>query len=138
MGPLRVAFEERLPAACWGPIFHVLRLERPDLLLEWRSAPFPTLERSLLEGADVGVFVEPPKEDGVEALTLGVSRMVVVMAVGHRLACLPDLRVADVLDEPFPGGADLHPEWRAFWTLDAQRGGPPTLTDDGVHDAARG
>jgi DNA-binding transcriptional LysR family regulator len=138
MAPLRVAFEERLPAAHWGPLFHVLRLERPDVELEWQSAPFPSPDRSLLDGADVGVLVEPPREDGLDALTMAVSRMVVVMAVGHRLARRPELTVADVVDEPFPGGADLHPEWRSFWTLDAQRGGPPRLTDDGVFDAGRG
>jgi DNA-binding transcriptional LysR family regulator len=138
MAPLRVAFDQRLPAAQWGPLFHVLRLERPDVRLEWRAAGFPIPERSLLEGTDVGVLLAPPKEDGLDALTIGVSPMAVVMAVGHRLARGSELRVADVLDEPFPGGADLHPEWRAFWTLDAQRGGPPKLTDDGVSDAAQG
>lgn len=138
MAPLTVAFEQRLPAAHWGPLFHVLRLERPDVRLAWRSAPFPTLERSLLEQADVGVFVAPPREEGLDALTIGASPMVAVVAVGHRLARRPELRVADIVDERFPGGSDLHPQWLAFWTLDAQRGGPPKLTGDGVFDAGRG
>ena len=56
--------------------------------------------------------------------------MVVVMAVGHRLAQQDTLSVADVLDEPFPGGPNLRPEWKAFWTLDEQRGGPPQRTGD--------
>jgi DNA-binding transcriptional LysR family regulator len=117
MASLTVAFEERLPAAHWGPLFHVLRLERPELRLEWRAAPFPTLDRSLLEGADVGLFVAPPEEEGLQALTLTTSPMVVVMAAGHRLARSHELRVADILDERFPGCAGLHPQWRAFWTL---------------------
>jgi DNA-binding transcriptional LysR family regulator len=64
--------------------------------------------------------------------------MVVVMAVGHRLADHHELTVADVLHEPFPGGLDLHPEWSAFWTLDKQRGAPPQCTDDDVRTAEQG
>lgn len=132
-----MVFDESLPAARWGPLFHVLRLERPGLRLDWRPAGFPTLERSRLHGADVGVLLEPPKEEGVDTLTIEVSPMVVVTAAGHRLARHPELRVADILDEPFPGGGDLHPEWVAFWTLEAQRSGPPRLTDDAAHNAER-
>jgi DNA-binding transcriptional LysR family regulator len=132
---LRVVFDESLPAARWGPLFHVLRLERPGLRLDWRPAGYPTVERSLLHGADVGVLLEPPKEDGLDTLTIEVSPMVVVMAAGHRLAGHPELHVADILDEPFPGGGDLHPEWLAFRTLDARRSAPPRFTDDSVHNA---
>jgi DNA-binding transcriptional LysR family regulator len=35
-----------------------------------------------------------------------------------------------VLDEPFPGGPNLRPEWSAFWTLTDQRGRPPERTND--------
>ena len=73
----------------------------------------------------------------MRALTLDTSPMVVVMAVGHRLAQQGTLSVADVLDEPFPGGPNLRPEWSAFWTLDKQRGRPPQRTDD-VNGAEQG
>ncbi len=63
--------------------------------------------------------------------------MVVVMAVGHRLAQQGTVSVADVLDEPFAGGPNLRPEWRAFWTLDEHRGRPPKCTAD-VTDAEQG
>ena len=137
MQTLRVAVDA-LPLGHWGPLFHVLRLEQPDVALEWRRMGFPTRECSLLEGADVGLFVEPPREAGLSALTIETSRMLVLMAVGHRLAQNDDLRVADILDQPFPGGPELHPDWRAFWTLDEQRHGPPTLTDDRVANAEEG
>ncbi len=58
------------------------------------------------------------------------------MAVGHRLAQRDILTVSDVLDEPFPDGTRLHPEWTAFWTLDAPRGGPAKRAGDPVDDAA--
>ena len=133
---LRVAFDARIPTARWVRSFHVFRLERPDVGLDWQAVGFPVAGRSLLEDADVGVFLEPTPEPGLRALTLDASPMVVVMAVGHRLAQRDVLTVSDVLDEPFPVGTRLHPEWTAFWTLDAQRGGPAKRTGGRVDDAA--
>jgi DNA-binding transcriptional LysR family regulator len=135
---LVVAFDSGLPVARFGALFHVLCLEEPAARLEWRATGFPTRSRPLLDGADVGLFSAPPLATGLSAITLETSRMFVVMAVGHPLARRGELRVADVLDEPFPGGRDLHPEWRAFWTLDAVRGGPPNVVGDGVADAQEG
>ena len=135
---LTILFEARLPAARWGPLFHVFCLEHPDLRLKWQPIGLPTRGRSLLEGAAVGLFVEPPPEAGLSALTLDVSPMVVIVAAGDRLADHTELRVADILDRPFPGGPSLNPEWTAFWTLDEQRGGPATRTDDDVKTAEDG
>jgi DNA-binding transcriptional LysR family regulator len=134
MSQLRVAFDA-LPFARWGPLFQILCIEQPGVRLQWLAVGFPTRERSLLEGAEVGLFVGPPHETGLSALTIEASQMLVLMAVGHRLGRHHELSVADIVDEPFPGGSNLHPEWRAFWTLDRQRGGPPKLTDDRVENA---
>ena len=135
---LTVAFDAFTPVARWGELFHVLRLERPDLSLAWRPAGFPRRDRPLLDATDdAALFVAPPPEEGLSAVTLDESRMVVVLAVGHPLATNHELRVADILGAPFPGGADLRPDWRAFWTLDCRRGGPPELVDD-VSDAREG
>jgi DNA-binding transcriptional LysR family regulator len=131
MERLTVRFDA-LPLARWGPLFQVLRLEHPGLRLEWKEASFPTADRSILEGADVGLLVAPPQEMGLDVVTLETSPMVVIAAVGHHLADHDTLSVADVLEEPFPGGRNHHPEWRAFWTLDEYRGGPPRVTDDDV------
>jgi DNA-binding transcriptional LysR family regulator len=65
-------------------------------------------------------------------LTLDSSPMAVVVAAGDGLAHREQLRVADLLDSPFPGAPSSHSEWTTFWTLDAQRGGPPQYTDDDV------
>ena len=137
MLPLKVAYEP-IPLARWGALFHVLVLERPDVRLEWLPATFPRRDRPLLDGADVGLFLEPPDEPDLHSIPLGVSRMVVLMSVGHRLARNHELRVADVLDEPFPDGAELHPEWRAFWTLDAYRGRPAPAPPIDVTTAEQG
>ena len=136
MPPLRIAYEP-LSMARWAGLFQVLHLERPDLLFEWDAVPFPTAERPLLDGADVGLFVEPPDEAGVSTLALDSSPMVVTMAVGHPLARREELSIADVLGEPFPGGPNHHPGWRSFWTLDEHRGGPPETIDE-ARDFATG
>ena len=133
MRVLRVAFDA-LPVARWGALFHVFRLEQPDVSLEWQPMGFPKAGRSLLDGVDVGLFVAPPREDGLSALTIETSAMAVLVAAGHRLALHDHLSVADILDEPFLGGANVHPEWRAFWQLDERRGGPANLLNDDAHN----
>jgi DNA-binding transcriptional LysR family regulator len=138
MTALTVVFDARLPHARWGPLFHVFCLEQPDITLDWRPVGFPQSDRPLLDGADVGLFVQPPDDEGLCALVLDASPMVVVMAVGHPLAAHHELTVADVLDEPFPGGSSLRREWSAFWTLDEQRGAPPKRTVDDVRTAEDG
>jgi DNA-binding transcriptional LysR family regulator len=134
---LRVAYDA-LPVGRWAPLFQVLLLERPEVQLQWQAAEFPRADRSRLDGADVGLFVEPRDEPQLPSVSLGVSRMAVLTAAGHPLARRHELRVADVLEEPFPGGVDLHPEWSAFWTLDADRGGPPPRCESEVSNAAEG
>ena len=61
--------------------------------------------------------------------------MVVIVAAGDRLAYHTELRVADILDRPFPGGPNLDPEWTSVWTLEEQRGGPAICTADDVRSA---
>lgn len=134
---LKVAFDAFLPVGRWAPLFHVLCLERPGLRLAWRAVPFPARDRPLLDGADAGLLVAPPPEEGLDALTIETSPMAVALAAGHRLAREEGLAVAEILHEPFLGGPTLHPRWLAFWTLDERRGGPPTLLDEPVHNARR-
>jgi DNA-binding transcriptional LysR family regulator len=135
---LTIVFDARLPQARWGPLFHVFRLEQPHVRLRWRPTGFPTRERALLEDADVGLFLEPPPDPQLSGLTLEISPMIVVVGAGHRLADRDELTVAEILDDPFPGGPNLHPEWISFWTLDQQRGRPPSFTADDVKSAEDG
>jgi DNA-binding transcriptional LysR family regulator len=131
MTVLRVAFHP-VPMARWGSLFHILLLEAPDVRLQWAPRPFPSRDRSLLDGADVGVFLQPPPHPELSSIDVGASRMAVVMAAGHRLGRVDELRVADVIDEPFLDDPRVDPAWKAFWTLDAYRGGPPTRVHGGV------
>jgi len=136
---VRVGFLSGFPVARWGPLFHVLCLEQPELQISWLPLPFPRQDAPLLADADVGLLLQPPARPGLASLTLDVSPMVVVMAVGHRLAQHHELRVADVIGARFPRlDAALDHEWSAFWTLDAQRGGPPATADTGVDSMDEG
>jgi DNA-binding transcriptional LysR family regulator len=130
-----IRFEACLPHARWGPLFHVFRLEHPGVRLDWTATGFPARDDPLLGSADVGLFLEPPAQDGFAALTLDVSPMAVIVPAGDRLADHDRTRVADILDRSFPGTPSLHPAWTAFWTLVEQRGGPPQFTDDDVRTA---
>jgi DNA-binding transcriptional LysR family regulator len=135
---LRVAFDAFLPAGRYGPLFQILHVEQPDLRLEWQPLGFPAPGHPLPDSADVGVRVQPRPRTGLSALTIDLSPMVVVTAVGHSLAQQIELSVADILDEPFLGIEESDPEWTAFWTLDKQRGGPPKLKAGFVEDAEHG
>jgi DNA-binding transcriptional LysR family regulator len=106
--------------------------------LLWKPVGFPESGRTRLSETDVGLFVEPPPRPGQHTFELERSRMAVAMAVGHPLARHDTLRIDDVLDEPFPGGADLDQDWSAFWTLDAYRGGPPKRSRDRVAEPMQG
>jgi DNA-binding transcriptional LysR family regulator len=135
---LKVAFDAFLPVARWAPLFHVLCLEQAGIRLAWRPLGFPTTHRPLLDGADVGLFAAPPAEAGLAVLTVDTGPMAVTVAVGHRLARHDGVTVAEILEEPFVDSPDLHPQWRAFWTLAEQRGRPAASAEGGVLTAARG
>jgi DNA-binding transcriptional LysR family regulator len=135
MTVITVAYYALLPLARWGPMFHVFRLEQPEVTLSWRATEFPLAGRPLLAGADVGVHLHPPPREGLASVTLDASPLCVVMAAGHRLARHHELEVADVLAEPFPGGPHLDPEWASFWTLEQRRGAPAHRTGDDVRNA---
>ena len=133
---VRIAFDASLAYGRWAPLFQVFWLEQPGVRLGWRPNGFPTGD--LLDDADVGLFLQPPTRDGYAALTLDASPMAVALGVGHPLSGLDELGVADVLDEPFPGGPAVDQQWSVFWTLDRQRGCPAHRTDDDVRNAAQG
>src|ERR1700754_4425840 len=96
---LTLTLDRTLPLGRWGPLFHVLCLEQPGLTLTWKPVGFPMPGRPLLGDADIGLFVEPPAEEGLDTRVIESSPMVVVVAVGHPLTRRQELSVADVLDQ---------------------------------------
>jgi DNA-binding transcriptional LysR family regulator len=135
---LTIAFDAFLPAAHWGPLFHVLCLEQPHVTLRWRPVGFPTAGGSRLGDADVGLFVGPRAEPGLDSLTIDSSPIVAIMAAGHPLARHGAISIADIIDEPFVDGQGLDPRWHAVWTLDDRRGAPAKVAGPPIADADAG
>jgi DNA-binding transcriptional LysR family regulator len=103
------------------------------------AAEVPATGRPQLVGADVGLFLEPVADPAMSVLALDVSPMVVIVAAGDPLAHRDAIHVSHILDRPFPGAPRVDPDWMAFWTLDALRGGRPAeRTEDDVTDTEGG
>jgi DNA-binding transcriptional LysR family regulator len=133
---LTVAFNAQ-PLSRWGRMFHLLRRQHPDADLVWQALEYPVAGRPALEGADVGLLVEPQTGPDLDTLTLWSEELLVAVALDHPLAARGKLSVSEVLDQPFLGSSTLDPGWQAFWTLDRERGGPPKWSDERVENQAQ-
>jgi DNA-binding transcriptional LysR family regulator len=128
---------QKVPLTRWAPMFQRLCERRPGVEVRWRPLDFPRVDRSPVDAVDVAMALQPSADPKLSALVLERTPRVALMAVGHRLAGRRKLSVADILDEPFAGGDPaLDPRWRAFWTLDEERGGPARSTPDRVANGA--
>jgi DNA-binding transcriptional LysR family regulator len=127
------------PLGRWAPMFQKLLVEHPGAQLEWHPLEFPCAGRLPIAGVDVGILYQPPAHPDLASIVLDEEPRVVLMSVSHRLAGRSELTVAEVLEETFPGpDKAIDPAWRAFWTLDAERGGPAPVTDDRVSGVPSG
>lgn len=107
----------------------------PQIDIRYRELPFPsTTTSSWLGDVDVAACHLPPADPDVWVQVLRAEPRVVLAPGRHRLAQLPELSVADVLDETFIGfHPAVAPAWAGFWSLDDHRGGPPQrVTSDGA------
>ena len=126
----------RMPLTSWGQMFQRLGAVHPGTRLEWTPLAFPMEGRSPIEDVDIGLILEPPDRPDLGILILEREHRVAVMAATHRLASLKELRVADLLDETWPGvHKSMDRRWRGFWSFDEERGGPAKTTDDQVTSA---
>lgn len=68
----------------------------------------------------------PTADQRVRVDPLYTELPVAAVSSSHRLASEQSIRVDDLLEESFAlAAAGTPPEWRAHWSLDAYRGGPP-------------
>jgi DNA-binding transcriptional LysR family regulator len=133
-GRLHVGFMSLTPPMMAGDLFPRFTAAHPALTIEWRELGYPTLTpREWLGDADAGLIWFAPTGPGLSGQPIRSSPLVVAMTDTHPLAGRSELRVADVLDETFPGIVDwCDPQWLGYWGLDAYRGGPARRTDDGA------
>lgn len=82
---------------------------------------------SVVDGdVDVSFVWLPVADRRVRISPLYAEKPVVAVPCSHALASRSHLRAEDLLGESFALAAQgTPPEWRAHWSLDAQRGGPP-------------
>ncbi len=105
----------------------------PEIDVCYRELPFPSAATSSwIASVDLAVCHRPPVDPGVWVHVLRSEPRAVLAPRRHPLAGLPEVSVADVLDETFIGlHQSVEPAWAAFWSLDDHRGGPPRrLTRD--------
>jgi DNA-binding transcriptional LysR family regulator len=129
---LHAGFMSLTPPMMAGELFPRFMAEHPEVTIEWRQLGYPTLEpRSWLGDSDAALIWFSPTGPGLTAQAIRSSPLVVAMHERHRLANRTELKVEDVLEEPFPGVVDwCDPGWLGYWGLDAYRGSPAPRTDD--------
>jgi DNA-binding transcriptional LysR family regulator len=106
-------------------VLHEFREARPQVHVELRQIDWEDYSGGLRDGSTDAAFVWLPFEQG----DLGVAALheeprVVALEAGHPLAAEGELRMEQLLDEPWPW-ADTDPVALAFWTCADYRGGAP-------------
>ena len=131
-GRLHAGFMSMTPPMMAGDLFPRFSAAHPEVTVEWRELGYPTVPpRGWLGDADAGLIWFAPTGPGLDSQPIRTSPLVAVMNAEHRLADRSELRVADVLEETFPGVVEwCDPGWLAYWGLDGYRGGPARRTDD--------
>ncbi len=133
-GRLHAGFMAMTPPMMAGDLVSRFMARHPDITIEWRQLGYPTLDaRAWLSNSDAALIWFAPSAPGLASQEIRTSPLVVAMAESHPLAGRPELTVADVLDETFPGIVDwCDPVWLGYWGLDSYRGAPARRTDDGA------
>jgi DNA-binding transcriptional LysR family regulator len=133
-GRLQIGFMSLTPPMMAGDLFPRFMAEHPGTSIEWHQLGYPTTEpRGWLGDCDAALMWFVPPWSGLATQPIRTSPLVVTMSGAHPLAGRPELRVADVLDETFPGIVGwCDPDWLGYWGLDRYRGGPARRTDDGA------
>jgi len=133
-GRLHAGFMSMTPPMMAADLLSRFMAEHPDITIEWRQLGYPLLDaRAWLSDSDAALIWFAPSAPGLSSQAIRTSPLVVAMTEGHPLADREELRVAEVLDETFPGIVDwCDPVWLGYWGLDAYRGAPARRTDDGA------
>jgi DNA-binding transcriptional LysR family regulator len=106
-------------------LLHAFREERPNVHLDLRQIDWEDYLGGLRDGSVDAAFVWLPFEPGgLSVAPLHEEPRVVALEAGHPLAGESELRMEQLVDEPWPW-ADTDPAARDFWTCADYRGGRP-------------
>ncbi len=133
-GRLHAGFMSMTPPMMAGELVTRFMAAHPDITIEWRQLGYPTLDPSAwLSDSDAALIWFAPSAPGLASQAIRTSPLVVAVSESHPLAGRPELTVAEVVDETFPGIVDwCDPVWLGYWGLDAYRGAPARRSDDGA------
>jgi DNA-binding transcriptional LysR family regulator len=142
-GRLRVATGATAGVAQVPEMLRAFREARPDVELDLRQSDWEDYTGGLRAGAVDAAFVWLPfEQEGLSLATLHVEPRVAVLEAGHPLAAQGELRMEQLVDEPWPW-VDTDPVALAFWTCADYRGGAtaqrgPTIRSmEGMLEAVR-
>jgi DNA-binding transcriptional LysR family regulator len=124
-GSIRVATGATAGVELVPGVLRAFREERPRVHLDLRQIDWEDVSGGLHDGSVDAAFVWLPIEgSGLSFAALHEEPRVVALEAGHPLAAERELRVEQVVDEPWPW-VDADPVALAFWTCADYRGGAP-------------
>jgi DNA-binding transcriptional LysR family regulator len=122
-GSIRVATGSTAGVELVPRVLRAFRTERPRAHLELRQSDWEDYSGGLRDGSVDAAFVWLPLEDdGLSFAALRVEPRVVALEAGHPLAAERELRMEQLVDEPWPW-ADTDPVALPYWTCVDLRGG---------------
>ena len=142
-GRLRVATGATAGLEQVPEMLRAFREARPEVHLDLRQSHWEEYTAGLRDGsADAAFLWLPFEQEGLSFATLHVEPRVAALEAGHPLAAERELRMDQLVDEPWPW-ADTDPLALAFWTCADYRGGAaarrgPTIRSmEGMLEAVR-
>jgi DNA-binding transcriptional LysR family regulator len=106
----------------------MLRLQRPDLVVELRETQYEDPSCGLSTGLVDVAFVRPPIDSrGLVLRELFSEPIVLAVSSKHPLADADSVSLEDALKEPVVRARKSTPEWDEFWLLCKERGGHPRV-----------
>ena len=122
-GSLRVATGATAGLELVPNVLRAFRAARPQVHLDLRQSDWVDYSGGLRDGSVDAAFVWLPfAHEGLSFEALHSEPRVVALEAGHPLAAAPELRMEQLVDEPWPW-VDTDPEVLAFWTCAEFRGG---------------
>jgi DNA-binding transcriptional LysR family regulator len=124
-------------------VLRAFREARPRVHLELRQSDWEDYSAGLRdESTDAAFLWLPFEQGGLSVAVLHVEPRVVALAARHRLASERELRMEQLVDEPWPW-VDTDPVVLAYWTCADYRGGeaaprgPTVRSMEGMLEAVR-
>jgi len=141
-GSIRVATGATSGLRLVPDVLHAFAERHPRVFVDLRQLDWEDYFGGLGEGAIDAAFLWLPVEhDALGFAVLHEEPRVAALAASHPLAAQPELRLEQLLDEPWPR-ANTHPAARAYWTCEHERRapappGPAVRSMEGMLEAIR-